>query len=155
MLNLNQEVSQLSAVLHENRKTDLPTILETSQDEEAVEAGQDSRKTAVKIGGIQRFAIFAAIKIGKFRFQILEASDVREELVRSLKEKLQSGYNNEPIELQVQQKGLPFLNFEVSQLCTSLLSLPREALAPRTGVDVQLATITVRNFCLMNQEKVS
>ena len=103
-------------------------------------------------------SICGSLNVGRLRIQILEASDIQEELVRNLKERLQSGYNNEPIELQVQTKGLPFLNFEVSKInLTGLFapSLVPLALRPKDVSDLFLQTVSVRDFCLMNQEKVS
>ena len=51
---------------------------------------------------MEKIAICASVSVGKFRLQVLEASNIQEELVRNLKERLQTGgYNNEPIELQV------------------------------------------------------
>jgi hypothetical protein len=50
----------------------------------------------------QTIAICASLNIAKFRFQVQEASNIQEELVRNLKERLSSGYNNEPIEVFVQ-----------------------------------------------------
>ena len=37
---------------------------------------------------VNKLAICASINVGKFRFQVLEATDIRKEYVRSLNEKL-------------------------------------------------------------------
>ena len=80
--------------------------------------------------------------------------------MRNLRERLQSGgySSHEPIEVHVQQKGLPFLNFEVSQIGTTLLLAPSKTNLSdeqQSTSDLYLSTVSVRDFCLMNQEKVS
>ena len=91
--------------------------------------------------------------------QILEATNVQEELVRNLQERLSGGYNQgEKIELKLQQKGIPFLNFEISKACLTYLMAPSLipiSTRPERVTDLYITTMSVKDFCLMNQEKVS
>ena len=67
----------------------LAAIGEADKEEENEdEDGSVIAKSDKNQGSSEKIAICASLNIGKLRFQVLEASDVREELVRNLKERL-------------------------------------------------------------------
>ena len=74
-------------------KRQLGAIIEaedSEEDEEGGEGGLTDRSNATKKQGLaSKLSICASVNIGKLRFQIFEATDIREELVRRLDERLQ------------------------------------------------------------------
>jgi hypothetical protein len=118
----------------------MANISEKDEDDDIIERMESKAKVAKN-----KQNMIISVCMPKLKFTVLEAQDLEKELLRDIKERIGGQYSrrDQLIDLDIKFKGLPFLEFDVTQ--TNLRYYQSS--------QVDVAGLFVQDIALVNVEK--